>query len=166
MSQLAHRVDGVLSDLDDLLQQLPAPAYAEPLSVFSGSSLGQHVRHVLEFFQCLTAGLATGEVDYDARQRDRQLEQNLDYARQTLHRLRSMLNKLDAEKPLRLRQSYGIESVLLVPTNVSRELVYNIEHAVHHMALVRIGVQLYHPAIQLPQHFGVAHSTLIHKQTA
>jgi hypothetical protein len=27
--------------------------YTQPLTVFNGSSLGQHVRHTVEFFQCL-----------------------------------------------------------------------------------------------------------------
>jgi hypothetical protein len=51
-----------------------------------------------------------------------------------------------------------------VPTNFLRELVYNIEHAVHHMALIRIGVREVAPHITLPPDFGVAASTIRHQQ--
>jgi hypothetical protein len=44
--------------------------YTQPLTVFSGSSVGQHVRHTVEFFQCFILGLENGVVDYDARKRD------------------------------------------------------------------------------------------------
>lgn len=166
MTTLPAIVDAVLNDLDDLLLQLPVDDYAQPLAVFSGSSMGQHVRHVLEFFQCVAAGSVTGEVDYDARQRDYQLENSPPYARLTLQRLKLALSQLDPQQPLWLRQRYTPDSPLMVRTNVNRELVYNIEHAIHHMALLRIGVQLHYPGVRLPRHFGVAYSTLIHQQTA
>ena len=40
------------------------------------------------------------------------------------------------------------------------ELVYNIEHAVHHMAIIRIAVQHEFPDLALDDEFGYATSTL------
>ncbi|WP_338869736.1 DinB family protein [Spirosoma sp. SC4-14] len=166
MTYLTDILEEVLNDLDSLLMQLTEDEYVQPLDVFSGSSMGQHMRHILEFFQCLTAGIAQGEIDYDARKRDRQIESNPAYGRSVLQQLKLVLMQLDPAHPLQLRQTYTPVSSLLVPTNVGRELVYNIEHAIHHMAMLRIGVKLHCPAIQLPTHFGVAYSTILHQQTA
>ncbi len=166
MTAITDVPEEVLTDLDNLLVQLTAEEYSRPLAVFSGSSMGQHVRHILEFFQCLATGLDSGEIDYDARPRDRQIEISSAYARAVLQNLTVTLRLFDVQQPLLLRQTYVPGACLMVPTNAVRELVYTIEHAIHHMALLRIGVQIHSPSIQLPRHFGVAYSTLIHQQTA
>ena len=45
-----------------------------------------------------------------------------------------------------------------------RELMYGYDHAIHHLALIRIGFESVH-TIQLPSYFGVARSTLsFHKK--
>ena len=166
MTAVTTVLEEVLTDLDNLLMQLTAEEYSRPLAVFSESSMGQHVRHILEFFQCLASGFISGEIDYDARQRDQEIETNPAYARTLLRSISLTINPFDIQQPLLLRQTYVPGACLTVPTNAGRELVYTIEHAIHHMALLRIGVQMHYPAIQLPRHFGVAYSTLLHQQTA
>lgn len=166
MTAITDVLEEVLTDLDNLLVQLTAEEYSRPLAVFSGSSMGQHVRHILEFFQCLETGLDSGEIDYDARQRDRKIEVSPAYTRAVLQKLSLIISTFDVQQPLLLRQTYVPGACLLMPTNAGRELVYTIEHAIYHMALLRIGVQIHYPAIQLPRHFGVAYSTLLHQQTA
>jgi hypothetical protein len=54
---------GLLFDLGDRTYSrvVPAPYKA---------SIGQHYRHILEHFQCLTRGLRSHEINYDARERN------------------------------------------------------------------------------------------------
>jgi hypothetical protein len=40
-----------------------------------------------------------------------------------------------------------------------RELMHNLDHAIHHMAMIRVGLTTM-PGITLPEDFGVAYSTL------
>jgi hypothetical protein len=68
-----------LSQLEDLLSAMDESQYTQPLTVFNGGSLGQHVRHTVEFFQCLIEGLESGIVDYDARKRDMKIETDIAY---------------------------------------------------------------------------------------
>ena len=74
----------VINQLKDLLYQLNINEYTENLPVLNYSSIGQHVRHTIEFFQCLIKGASTGTVDYDSRERNLLIETNLPVVLTTL----------------------------------------------------------------------------------
>jgi len=44
-----------------------------------------------------------------------------------------------------------------------RELQYNIEHAVHHLAIIKIGVKTLEDSFKLDDNFGIAASTIRNK---
>ncbi|HOX82724.1 MAG TPA: hypothetical protein PLS08_06825, partial [Chryseolinea sp.] len=70
------------------------------------------------------------------------------------------------EKPLKLDVGYDLhnEDYITINTTSTRELVYNIEHAVHHMAIIKIGIREVAHYVTLPPDFGIAASTLRHKE--
>ena len=47
-----------------------------------------------------------------------------------------------------------------VSSSFFRELTYLIEHTIHHLAIIKIGLNEVYPAIEIPKNFGVAHSTI------
>jgi hypothetical protein len=53
--------------------------------------------------------------------------------------------------------------VVAIPSNYYREIAYNLEHTIHHMALIRVGINEV-SMIELPQDFGVAYSTIKYRQ--
>ncbi|MFN0036851.1 MAG: hypothetical protein ACKVUS_17460, partial [Saprospiraceae bacterium] len=59
-----------IHQITDLLDQIESHEYRQPLPEFDGSTLGQHFRHILEFFICLERGIPSGTVDYAARERN------------------------------------------------------------------------------------------------
>jgi hypothetical protein len=62
-------VNQVFLQLSFSLNQLDKGQYGYPCANLSGNTIGQHVRHIIEMFQCLDIGYITGEVDYEKEKR-------------------------------------------------------------------------------------------------
>lgn len=166
MNQLHATTRKIITQLQRLLNQMETASYADSLPILQGSSVGQHLRHVIEFYVCLSRQMADGIINYDDRERNHQLESDLGYTRQVLDELSSEVAEWHTDRPLQLRAIYGDVAGTLVPTSLARELVYLIEHAVHHMAIVKLAVAHHFPHIALPASFGTAHSTLQHREAS
>ncbi|AFK04678.1 hypothetical protein Emtol_3550 [Emticicia oligotrophica DSM 17448] len=155
----------VLNQLNDLLSQLKPIEYTQKLSVFNGSSIGQHVRHTVEFFQCLLEGFDTGTIDYDARKRNILIETDLNYTLTLVEMIQQKIKGIsNTYSPIQLRVRYGEIDFELIETNFMRELVYLIEHSIHHFALIRIGIQENFKQVTIETNFGVAYSTIKFKE--
>ena len=164
VSQVTIPLAGLLTQLQDLLEELTDEQYIRQIKVLSNATVGQHVRHIIEFFQELNAGYKSGKVNYDKRKRDYRIETSRSCAIDSLTTVISLLDKADKGLILTVDYSNDSEEPGSVETNYSRELVYNLEHTVHHMALLRIGVNAVSTLV-LPEEFGVAISTLKHRTT-
>jgi hypothetical protein len=155
----------IIEQLADVLNQIESIIYTEPLSVLSGSSIGQHTRHVIEFYQCLLKGVKSGTVNYDNRERNTLLETDLYYSRITLN---NIIREIDDIKnitaPLRLAVNYIQNEPIYVETNFVREMVYMVEHSIHHYAIIRIALRECFNNIKIPNNFGVAYSTIRYQE--
>lgn len=161
---LINAARAIFEDGQFYLSRISHEAYQQPLDVYSGSSLGQHTRHWIEFFQCLIDQTIGGEVlCYDKRKRDLTLESIPEKAIETLNAMNRSLNDLPSLDQLVLTSEISNGTKVQLPTSVGRELWFVIEHAVHHLALIKIGLQALYPDWRLPDHFGVATSTMQHQ---
>jgi hypothetical protein len=157
--KLKEPISNLLGQLQFVLDGLTNEQYTQPVKVLSGSTTGQHTRHILEFFIELNHGYISGIVNYDKRKRSRQIETNKDLAIRKLLEIEAGLAMPDRELLLHVEYEDNDPEPVPVFTNYLRELVYNLEHMVHHMALIRIGVNEV-ADLELPEGFGVAASTL------
>ncbi|HSZ72844.1 MAG TPA: hypothetical protein VK750_09210 [Cytophagaceae bacterium] len=151
---------GTLSQLADFITVMEHQHYTCTSELLLGSSIGQHVRHILEFYSCLKDGYVLQRVNYDLRKRNLSIEQDKMVA---LSLIIDLIKWIDQVEPitLMLEGSYEAEEkeIFSILSHVERELVYNIEHTIHHMAIIKIAaVNLY--TYELPADFGVASSTL------
>ena len=156
----------VLLPLKDLLQIISPAAYSAPLTLLHGSSLGQHVRHTLEFYQCLFEQAPQGFVEYDARRRDLRLETDPAFSINRVEHLVEALKKKIPTTPIILKASFLEDHTEEIHTTWARELVYMAEHAIHHFAIIKIALREQFPEIAIPTHFGVAYSTLKYRKVA
>lgn len=152
----------ILNQLSTLITTLNDKEYTQPLIVLNSATLGQHIRHTLEFFICMKSGLDSGVINYDKRDHDKTIESDRMVAISMIEQIYDFLKDDHPEKELLLELAYGEndENVNEIKSNFSRELAYNIEHGVHHMAIIKIGAVALRPTIELPKDFGVASSTI------
>jgi hypothetical protein len=152
----------ILSQLTDLVKQVDEKDFAKPSVALSNSTVGQHLRHTLEFFLCFEGGYEQGLINYDKRAHDKLIESDKFIALSTLSRISDFIRNLNSNRPLKLEVGYDLagNDFITIETNAVRELVYNIEHAVHHMAIIKIGIREVAPYITLPFDFGIAASTI------
>lgn len=161
--QLSASLTHVLEQLSALLAKATPEIYGSPVPALSGATMGQHVRHIIELFQSLFQAYESGIVDYEARPRNRQLETDPEMAAQWLASAIGSFPVQNRELILIASDYKDSNGALNISTNYFRELAYNIEHAIHHMALLRVCVW-HHGHITLPESFGVAYSTIKHRE--
>ena len=158
----------LLQDLKTTIDQLNANQYKQPIEVLHNASVGKHYRHIIEFFQCIESQFVTGKICYDLRKRQIELEENPKSAIKAIDQIIDWIETVPADCYLQLEENHELEKEEVqekINSSLIRELLFNIEHAIHHMAIIKIGLRIQSPEIELPHHFGVAPSTIrYHKQ--
>lgn len=158
----------IFDQLEHLLKNLTEEQYGLPLEIFSGASVGKHYRHIIEFFQCVSVSEQTETICYDNRIRDTRIESSRSFASGLLKDLKEDLSEIDTMRKLTLIGDLvpdGEVSSSYIGTTLFREFHYAVEHAIHHMAIIKMGVKIAFPEVEIPAEFGVAPSTLRYQQT-
>jgi hypothetical protein len=151
-----------------LLFEVDDRTYSRVAGMPFSASVGQHYRHVLEHFQSLIRGQRAGEINYDARERNQRLQTEVTYASiATCDVLRALKQYTDEtlSRDCKVINSvgYSVSEPTCLESNVSREIAYCVGHAIHHFAIVRL---ICHEIdVTVPVEFGVAPSTLKHRNT-
>lgn len=164
---LVRALTHTLGHIQSFLEHIPEQAFSQPLNIFNQSSIGQHTRHVIEFLQCLIHQCQCEDrvINYEKRQRDKAIEE---VPAQAMAAIQEVVKALESEtlpQNLILETQYGSHlPVHRVETTLEREIIYNIEHAIHHLAMIRIGLQVVAPDLDIPRGFGVAPSTIRYRK--
>lgn len=160
---LKQPIEDVFIQLSDALYQLTDDEYTQPSKILFNATIGQHVRHIIELFQCLEKGYEEGVVNYEKRKRDYQIETDKSFAALLLRRVYRNLEKPDKRITLEAEDYNETAETVTIPSNYYREIAYNLEHTIHHMALIRVGINEV-SSIILAGEFGVAYSTIKFRQ--
>jgi hypothetical protein len=161
--ELQNAVNRVFLQLSVSLQKLECLQYEYPCKNLSGNTIGQHVRHVIEMYQCLESGYLSGEVDYEKRKRDKRIETDKYFASALLEEISQQLGKENKTLNLLIYHDDLPAKPEKISTNYYREIAYNLEHTIHHMALIRIGLRELGD-IPVDESYGVASSTLKYRK--
>ncbi|HMT28772.1 MAG TPA: DinB family protein [Bacteroidia bacterium] len=145
-----------IEELTGVLSKLPQEDYTRPCAALSDSTIGQHVRHIIELFQCLLNQYDGGVINYDLRERNQAIENGVEFAVLCLNVIRKDIDK--PNKDLILEGECGE-----FRTNYNRELLYNLEHCIHHQALIKVAL-LSFKSIAVSDEFGVAPSSLKYRK--
>jgi len=159
IAQLTNVSIEMVQQLSTISGQLEENDYSRPLDLLSGNTIGKHIRHVYELYDELLLGLNSSNVNYDARKRNLQIERDPVFANSFASSLVEKLLSMKDDGIIHLKGSYGQAPDIIVNTSIGRELAYNIEHSIHHMAIIQICIKHYFHYVQLDENFGVAFST-------
>ena len=165
---LAHQNIHFLDQGLELLEALDDHLYCA-CDDHGHACVGAHLRHVLDCYRCFLKGIDDGEatVDYDARERNPDLEKDPRIARQSIQEVRAALEQLpDSQRQQQVRVRVDAaawnEDAWTLST-VGRELQFLLSHTVHHYAL--IAMTLRGVGFEPGAGFGVAPSTLEYRDT-
>ena len=156
-----------LTDLEKLVWQLSTEEFTRRSKLLSDASIGQHTRHILEFYLCLLNGVERGLVNYDERNRDLLLENDRNHVMKTINKIKEKIIFLESDLPLILKGCFHKtkDHVCSMPSSLHREMAYCLEHSIHHMAMIKVGLLETGKARQADPHFGYAPSTLKYQDT-
>ena len=160
--QLLRAAEPIFSELIQSIEQLSTEEFKKPCPALFQNSIGNHVRHVIELYQCLEKGYMNGQVNYDSRKRNPEIGEQRDLAIGLLHVILCKLDKPNKEMCLFANYGQLTNEGISINTNYYRELAFNLEHAIHHMALIRIGINEISD-IPIPANFGLAPATIQHR---
>lgn len=154
-----------LQEIKHLIGAINLDQYTHSSSLLSGASIGQHIRHILEFYICLIKGYNIGIVNYDQRERDFKIENDLAFAIETIDKVCSKLIHSNEDLEIMLQGNYGSFEGKSnnIKTSFKRELAYCLEHSIHHQALIKIGLIELNISNRISEEFGVAPATIRHK---
>lgn len=157
-----------LFQLKGLLESINVEDYSLKLDVLSGSSIGEHIRHVLEFYLLLVSGAFTGVVNYDKRERNKKIETETLYALETIDKILNGIEVISLEETMDFEADYtqyGSENNK-VKSSLGRELAYCVEHSIHHQALIKAGLVVLNKKELTNNYFGVAYSTIRYRNNS
>lgn len=143
--------------LHTAISALPENAYQQKIPALYHASIGDHTRHIVEILQCAVYGHASGVIDYHNRERNMLLAEDPSLALDRLQHL--ILGCKRENKAVNVVHGDANQHEGQVLSTYYREILYNVEHTIHHMALIKVG--LFHLGVQdLPDGFGMAYATL------
>ena len=150
-----------LMALHHLLTQLSDAQFLHKNIYLGNASIGGHTRHIIELFGCVINGYQAGKTDYFNRQRNMRLENDRNIAIAALLNLAATVNQPDKPMQLALENDCGAATEH-VHTTYYREMVYNMEHTIHHLALIRVALREMKLEL-VSDDFGIAYSTLAYQ---
>jgi hypothetical protein len=113
------------------------------------SSIGTHIRHILDFYDCLFNLNSENQIDLTARSRNKKVESNCSCAKDYLNVITSKLTNTNFElhKTVSVIDDLGLGTVE-IPYTYGALLAQANSHTIHHYAIInyifdRLGIVLY-----------------------
>jgi uncharacterized damage-inducible protein DinB len=155
----------IVNQAIDLLDGMSVQEYQKKLPPHFPSSIGAHMRHIVDHFTALKNGVSEGHVNYNVRSRESQIEQYPKAATEVLENISAWLSTVSEEQ---LDMTLSVTTEIDISQTQSatcqstfqRELVFASSHAIHHYALIRIMCGMLNKNI--PEFFGYAPATITH----
>lgn len=149
-----------LKQITMLLTLLSSQTKTKQRHLFVEQRIGAHVRHVHDHFRSLFVGLNSGIVDYNLRNRDSAEELDIQTSLTEHDKIFAKLNTLDISAArIEIISEINCHATenLQMASSVDRELLYLINHTIHHAAIIKLIMEL--GGVACPHEIGLAPGT-------
>ncbi len=163
-----NQSEAVINQIIIFLGQIDHKIMVQPLSLFGQSNIGQHLRHIHGFFDCLIMGNKRDCINYDKRNRDPRIETDPAYCAAIFTSMLKEIELLDLKQEIWVNAGLKTEDRCVdhsLKSSIGRELVYAVEHSIHHLAIIKMGMRAEFPHISIDEDLGIAPSTLEYRKT-
>ena len=152
-----------LNSISVLLKKITNKDYSTPIRHLNNSTIGQHSRHIIEFYLCYLKGIEDNHINFDSRERSMKLESNKTFCIETINSIIEKLStKLNNQSAIIFEYNYTFEdnqSAEMV-SNTLRELLFCLDHSIHHQALIKVALIELGKEKLIDDKFGMAYSTI------
>jgi uncharacterized damage-inducible protein DinB len=152
----------VLAQLAEVVDSLEDEQYTRKGLAHLGASVGGHVRHCLDHVSALLAGIETGVVDYEKRERGGDIETCRSAALGLMKDLDARLVDIGDTSPAAPMSTIVMlaadDAPLKSTSTFGRECGFVLSHTIHHSAM--IGAMVRDMGGEVPEHFGYAPGTV------
>ena len=113
------------------------------------SCIGSHIRHIVDFYDCILSGLAEKKVDLIDRKRDEKMHRDCNYAMRHVDRVLqelTMINEQAINDVICVTDDLGLGKID-IPYTLGALFAQANSHAIHHYAIInyivdRLGVSI------------------------
>lgn len=161
MNKTPHKI--VLTELKNLLLHIDSSSFVRKNIYMFEGSIGEHFRHIIEFYQCCFLQKESRVINYDLRKRNKNLEENTDYGIQIVNSILMDVNKIEPSDDFSLTIRSGLNNkskpLIEAKSTFFRELTYCLDHCIHHQSMIKIGLLEQKLDYIVSDTFGIAFST-------
>ncbi len=158
-------INGTLNNSISLLDAISDQTYTDCSVGPYYSSIGSHIRHALDFFDCIINGIQRNDIDLTARQRDERISTDKEYAKAHIRKIQERITSfgsINTDYLLNITDNLGAGKETISYTLESILAQANM-HAIHHYAIISYMLQTLDVLIEIPG-FGYNPSTPIPKR--
>ena len=134
----------------NLLNSINDQEYANNSTAPYYSSIGIHMRHILDVFNCIFEGIEKRQIDLSARQRNELAETKVAVGLDYFDRIIALLKEVqedDLDKIVEVKDDLGL-GMITANYTIAAALIQAHSHAIHHFA--SIGYIISQMGINLP----------------
>lgn len=121
-----------------LLENISSSIYIDESVGPFYSSIGGHIRHILDFYTSIFNGLDSNLIDLSKRERNSIIETDVNFAKA---KIKIVLTELGDYSNYKLESRYNLiddfgQGRITIPTNLYAILVQANSHTIHHYAII------------------------------
>ena len=167
-AQLIEAVSHNLNKTVPLYKHLDAKLFVRSDIAPYFSSIGMHLRHTLDIFNCITKGMGVRYIDFTARERRQIIERDQQEAYQYLLKILTDLQGLTVFRPCEvvyITDDIGQGTLATIKSTLASALTQAHSHAIHHFSSIGYLLQALKADIPIAD-FGYNPSTPCYAQHA